>query len=151
MPQMNQFTAGLNAMPQGAPSMGGMQGGANPNLAMFGHFANMPMQPPGAMQGQQGGQPGGQPGGNSNLMALFAALQNHPALSGALNPANIPNATQFQPQQQNFPAPAQAAPAAPPPAAATPTAAAPATANPLDGILGPGWNTGFSGSAAGNG
>jgi hypothetical protein len=126
------LTGQQNVLGGPANGAGGMPGG-NPNLAMFGHFANMPLQPPGAMIGQPGGMggiggaitggmgAGGAPGQNNNLMALFAALQNHPALNAALNPGNIPNATQFQPSP---PAAAPAAPQAPPAAA---PAAAPAT------------------------
>jgi len=142
-PQINGFTSQFGQA-GGAPNvlppfltgqqnvMGGpanQLGGGNPNLAMFGHFAGMPMQPPGAMQGTGGGfmsQPAGgqQPGQNANLMALFQALQNHPQLSSLLNPANIPNATQFQPPAQpTFTPPAQVAPAAP--AAAPPASPAP--------------------------
>jgi hypothetical protein len=69
----------------------GGQGG-NPNLAMFGQFAHLPLQPPGTFQPPGAGQQ--QPNSPAAaLAALMASLQG-----GARPLANVPPAAAFQPQ-----------------------------------------------------
>lgn len=115
------------APPPVVPPMGGqpgMQPGifpgsgqqANPNLAMFGQFAHLPLQPPGTFQPPGAGQKPNSPA--ASLAALMASLQG-----GARSPTNVPSPASFNQAQ---PTPQTVAPFSV--GSFTPQAAAPAPA-----------------------